>query len=266
MKIVFVLVYFGEWPSWFPAFIQSCRHNRTVSWLIFTDCDTSGIQAENVTFVPFTMDDFGRLASDKLGFPVSHDNPYKLCDFKPAYGLIFEGYLAGYDFWGHCDLDVIWGDISKFITDDILNQYDVISARKEKMCGHFSLYRNTSPINKLFTLHQQHVEVLTQNETVSFDEDFMTLVVEQVVKQGYIKIYWPRYVLDDEFGPVLREFRSGWHWENGKLYNRNDDNREIMYIHFSEWKHSLGNIDFSCADEPDSFDVSFDGIQAASRE
>ena len=32
-------------------------------------------------------------------------------DLRPAYGVLFEEYLDGYDFWGHCDLDVLFGRI-----------------------------------------------------------------------------------------------------------------------------------------------------------
>jgi hypothetical protein len=34
-------------------------------------------------------------------------NPYKICDWKPFYGHIFREYLVAYDFWGHCDMDII---------------------------------------------------------------------------------------------------------------------------------------------------------------
>jgi len=260
MKLALILVYFGSWPAWFPAFFLSCKYNRNIDWMIFTDCDTPPCEADNIEFIPFSMKKFRRLAAHKLGFPVNHSAPYKLCDFKPTYGLVFEDYLSGYDFWGHCDLDVVWGDIRKFITDEILAGHDIVSARKEKMCGHFSLYKNTWHTNRLFTLHSQHVEALALPETVSFDEDFMTLVVSEVMRQGFIKAYWPGYVLANEFAEVLRVSRTGWHWERGKLYNRNDNNREIMYLHFSEWKQSLGNINFSCGDSPPGFDISPDSI------
>lgn len=37
---------------------------------------------------------------------------------------MFQEYIKDYDFWGHCDADLIFGDIRKFVTDDILNKYD----------------------------------------------------------------------------------------------------------------------------------------------
>ena len=48
-------------------------------------------------------------------FPIYLDHPYKLCDYKPAYGYIFPEYTKGYDYWGHCDMtDCIFGNLRKF--------------------------------------------------------------------------------------------------------------------------------------------------------
>ena len=49
-----------------------------------------------------------------------------------------------YDFWGYCDIDLIFGNIRKFITDDILDKYDKILSR-----GHFTLFRNKDSINTI---------------------------------------------------------------------------------------------------------------------
>ncbi|MEO1131626.1 MAG: DUF6625 family protein, partial [Cyanobacteria bacterium J06639_1] len=38
MKIALIVVWFGQWPIWFPAFLRSCELNPSVDWLIFTDC------------------------------------------------------------------------------------------------------------------------------------------------------------------------------------------------------------------------------------
>ena len=38
------------------------------------------------------------------------EDAYKLTDFKPAYGEIFQDYIIQYDFWGFTDIDLIYGD------------------------------------------------------------------------------------------------------------------------------------------------------------
>ena len=50
----------------------------------------------------------------------------KLCDYKPAYGLIFEDELIGYDYWGFCDTDILLGDIYQFLEDYEFSQKNMI--------------------------------------------------------------------------------------------------------------------------------------------
>lgn len=95
--------------------------------------------------------------------------PYKLCDFRPAYGYIFAEYLTQYDFWGHCDNDVIFGNIRKFITDDILDNYERILIR-----GHFTLYKNTPGVNNFYLKTISGIpgyrEVFSTPKNYCFDE------------------------------------------------------------------------------------------------
>ena len=55
------------------------------------------------------------------------------------FGHIFSDYLVGYDFWGYGDIDLIYGNISKFITRDMLEQFDCIRCRKD--CSEFFVPR-----------------------------------------------------------------------------------------------------------------------------
>ena len=85
-----------------------------------------------------------------MGFEIVVESGYKLCDFKPALGYIFSDYIKKYDFWGYCDIDIIFGNIRAFMTDDLLNEYDVISARHDYLTGCFALYKNNQDMCELF--------------------------------------------------------------------------------------------------------------------
>ena len=124
-SIGIVICYFGKWPPWFPLFLKSCIYNDTIDWLVFSDYDLPE-QSGNIKFHPFFKEQFNRLATKKLGFDINIQDPYKLCDFKPAFGKIFEDYLKEYDFWGYSDIDLIYGNIPGFITSNILKQYDFL--------------------------------------------------------------------------------------------------------------------------------------------
>lgn len=65
--------------------------------------------------------------------------------FQAYIWYYIRGLLAGYEFWGHCDNDLIFGKISDFITPQLLSRYDKILAN-----GHFSLYRNADEANHFF--------------------------------------------------------------------------------------------------------------------
>ncbi len=47
-SIGFVIPYFGNWPFWFPFFLESCRANPSINWIFHTDC---GIPADLPTAV-----------------------------------------------------------------------------------------------------------------------------------------------------------------------------------------------------------------------
>jgi hypothetical protein len=169
-KIALINCFFGIFPWYFSFFIKSCETNPTVNFLIFSDSDYEGFLPNNVKIMPFTLEQFNKLATEKLGFEVSVKKPYKLCDFKPAYGLLFSDYLVDYDFWGMCDIDIIMGRIREFITPELLENYDVISTRNDYLSGWFLLFRNTPAINNLFMKSRDYKKVFTSDTHYCFDE------------------------------------------------------------------------------------------------
>ncbi|MFC1680656.1 DUF6625 family protein [Pseudomonadota bacterium] len=169
-RIAIIVCYFGHWPAWLDLYLKSCQYNPSVDFLIFSDCGTPKTQYSNVQIVDFTLEQFNKRASDKLGLSVQVRAPYKLCDFKPAFGVIFSDYLDGYDFWGNSDLDIIYGDIRSFLTKELLSKYDVVSARNEYLAGHLTLYRNSPKISRLFETSADFPRVFEEHDVFSFSE------------------------------------------------------------------------------------------------
>lgn len=166
-RIGIVLPYFGRFPNYFPLFLESCRCNPTIDFLIFTDCGSGIRWPENVKVFHTGFDAFRDRVRAHFGFPISLENPYKLCDFKSAYGDILREELAGYDFWGHCDCDLIFGDLRRFLTREILSSHQRILC-----CGHLSLYKNIPQVN-LYYRTQPYIDyrkVLQSADSFSFDE------------------------------------------------------------------------------------------------
>jgi hypothetical protein len=262
MKITLLNPYFGKWPAWFDAFLLSCKFNPEIDWLFFTDCPVPEEFPDNVLFIPFTLEQFNQLASDKLNLTIRVQNPYKICDIRPAFGLIFDDYLEGVDFWGHSDLDVIWGNLMDFIPAGILETHDIFSPRKEKLCGHFTLYRNTSKVNNLFRGADNFPEIFSSEKFFGFNENGMHPLVARAIAEDGLLVHWPRHLFNfanpkGETPSRLGMHTNHWQWKNGRMI---ENGQEVMYLHFMTWKKSLRSSNFSYGDAPNSFYVSYSHI------
>ena len=118
-KIVIIVMYFGRFPEYFHHFLSGCVFNRQIDWILFTDQDKLAYSGGNIHYNYLDISNFNHLAAEKLEFPVNIINAYKLCDFKPLYGFIFKDFLKDYNYWGYCDVDLVFGNFNVFLTDDI---------------------------------------------------------------------------------------------------------------------------------------------------
>ena len=180
-----ILPYYGKFPNWFPMWLKTAGANSSFTFMIFTDIDMSGYNIpDNVHVHAMTLEQIRQRAAKHLDFEPVLNVPYKLCDYKPMYGLIFEDYIAGYDFWGHVDPDVIWGDIGSFVTDELMDRHDRISR-----WGHFNLYRNTEDIRR-FILHKlpgwniSYRDILRTNTYIGLDEQGITARLFNIYAHG----------------------------------------------------------------------------------
>ena len=169
-KIAIIACYFGRLPEYTQAFLLSCENNANIDWIIFSDCDASTIHIpNNVRIIHIELSAIKKKIEDVVGFQISLEKAYKLCDYKPVYGNLFSDYLVGYDFWGYCDLDVIWGKTTHFLTPDVLSSYDKIY-----LFGHLSIIRNKKEFNSMFMVNEKnslsHSIVFSEPKSFYFDE------------------------------------------------------------------------------------------------
>jgi len=81
--------------------------------------------------------------------------PYVLVEFKAAMGHIFADYLQSYSHWGYSDLDILFGDMPRWITPDELTNYDIVTygygdQDRLYLRGQFTIHKNTPKINQLW--------------------------------------------------------------------------------------------------------------------
>jgi hypothetical protein len=260
-SIVFILPYFGKWPIWFDAFLVSISNNSTVNWLIITDCKIPQKHPVNIRFIATTLNELNEHINIVVDANVPL-TPRKFCDLKPAYGEIFSEEIKNYDFWGICDMDIIWGDIRKFITHEHLSSYDIISTLEDMVSGHFTLFRNNETINSLYHEIENYKILFEQPKFMWFDEHVYTNFLK--TKNNYcIKVFWDKDEINKGMKSEVHQeyFLDRWHYEDGKIYDLHSSiKKEYMYLHFINWKNTMKKCEVNYIDNINKFYISYSGI------
>lgn len=188
-SIIFIVPYFGRFPNYFQLWLNSCKENPTINWLVITDIEKKYNYPPNVRRVKITFEELKIFVQSKYDFPIGLQTPYKLCDFRPAYGDIFHDYIKNYDYWGYCDIDLIWGNIRKFLTDDLLCQnYDRIFD-----FGHCTLYHNTKENNLIYRMkignNLTYRKILSSPFNFVFDEVQIIDIFSKLRKKVYSSFF-----------------------------------------------------------------------------
>lgn len=243
-KVAIIIPYFGSFPNYFDYWLKSALANKDFDFLIFTDNSNYRTQ-ENVYFIKMTFSKFRGLIQRQVEFKICLKDPYKICDYRPVFGLALKKYLKNYDFWGFGDVDVILGDLSHFITPKILDDYD-----KVYELGHLTLLRNNDICNNLWKVKHHLKNAYRYDEAFKtpypchFDE---TDGLTQIAKLQNIKTYRRVDFADIDrskfnFIPLGKQdgvVPSLFLWENGKLFycfkiENGISMYEVAYAHFQK--------------------------------
>lgn len=243
-KIAYILPYFGKLPKEFGLWLISCKKNPTIDWLLFTDDKTEFEYPSNVKVKYCSFDEIKNKVQECFDFPIVLNRPYKFCDYKAAYGDIFKKELVGYDYWGMCDLDLVWGNIREFLTDDILNKYDRIGNQ-----GHSTLFKNNPEVNLRYKTHVEGMadyrEVYSSEKSFCFDESGLDAIYDSLKIPYYHEVNFAHLLkynsgfylglLPDE--DSYKNYRQVFLWKDGEVKRFYLDKDEIviekyMYCHF----------------------------------
>ncbi|MCB2293931.1 hypothetical protein LGK95_10405 [Clostridium algoriphilum] len=252
-KIAIIIPYFGAYPNYFNLWLFSAGYNPSIDFYIITDIKTELNYPPNVHVVPMSFEDVKKKIQSLFNFIITLDSPYKLCDYKPAYGLIFNEIIEGYDFWGHCDGDIIWGNLRKFLIGEVLNSYERIYSR-----GHLTLYKNNEKMNNLFLKEHYYKQAYTYKEAFSTqhacgydewgDSKFgmgISWIAEKEGIKNYDKIDFADIKVNKfEFelaGKQNSYSTITFRWKDGELncvyYNEEEiKEKEIAYLHLQKRK------------------------------
>ena len=165
-KIVIIFPYFGTLPVQYKMWRASALKNPTVDFLFFTDADVE--PAKNILVHNMRFEEFQKITQQAFDFPIVLNRPYKLCEYKQAYGYILQEYIKEYDFWGFGDLDLVYGDLRSFFTEEVLKHKFLLG------WGHLTLLHNDEDTNTYFMKqvdgYQDYKDAFTTSKITFFDE------------------------------------------------------------------------------------------------
>lgn len=164
--IVIIFPYFGTLPIQYKMWRASALYNPTVDFMFFTDADVE--PANNIIVHKMRFCDFQKIVQKSFDFTITLDRPYKLCEYKQAYGYILQEYIKEYEYWGFGDLDLVYGDLRAFITDDVLQHKFLLG------WGHLTFIRNDEDATTYFMKqvpgYQNYKDAFTTSIITYFDE------------------------------------------------------------------------------------------------
>lgn len=165
-SIVFLFPYFGKLPVQYKMWRESALRNPSIDFMFFTDADIK--TDSNIIVHKMQFKEFREIIQKTFNFPIVLDRPYKLCEYKQAYGYILQDYIRSYDFWGFGDIDLVYGDLRSFLNEDVLSHKFLLG------WGHLTILRNDEDSNTFFMKqvngYQDYKDAFTTKEITFFDE------------------------------------------------------------------------------------------------
>lgn len=253
-QVVVLIPWFGPWPFWMPAFLESCRRNAGIRWALFADHPIDTPLPLNVELETISFSDYCERVSDRLGIRFQPAHPYKLCDLKPALGAVHRDRLGDAPFWAFSDLDLVYGDLLGYY-GPLLDRWDIISTHRTRISGHFALLRNEAVTIDAFRQARGWREALEAPDHSCFDESAFSQRLLPHKK-------WPRLLrlarygsdrlirrsrFQEDFTTPMRggrhpwllgreTFPDAWIWREGRITTSATGSREFPYFHFLDWK------------------------------
>lgn len=250
-KICLLFPYFGHTNNYFSLWLKSASKNDLIDFYFISDkCPFDQNKYQNIFFIEDSLKSIKERASKFLNFDCSLELPYKLCDYRPLYFLLFNEIVQKYDYWGFGDVDLIYGDLNSFVCSDKFVGKDCIFH-----LGHLSFIRNIDKVNNLiFEKVDSEIlkKVYTTNKACFFDErdycryNLLKSDEPEKVFDDYLVIadvspvysfMWPPYAQYKKLTPKKYVFLynngkiKGYFKENGKLISE-----DYVYLHIMRRK------------------------------
>jgi hypothetical protein len=162
--------------------------------------------------------------------------------------MVFEDLFRGSQFWGYCDLDLVFGDLSPLLTSGRLEEADFFCADAGPVVGTFCLYRNSERMNNFAMVIPEYIPKLNSREYESLDEKELTKALAQASDIRYIRaerLAESQLSISSDGQMVGRTLGvagnpNEFYWADGHTFVRSSKGQpqEVMYLHFIGLKRS----------------------------
>lgn len=247
-RACFIIPYYGKFPNYFPLWLNSAKDNPEYDFYFLTDISWNAPLPSNVIFVRMTLEEIAQRVREMLKIEAPLHDAYKLCDLKPAYGFLFPEVVSSYPFWGYIDIDMVFGKLSLFLTDETYEKYDKIGKQ-----GHLTLFRNCETCNRFFMTdskgkYPNYRTVFQEKYSFHFDESGLIAHMDEYgIRTCAVGDYYdvmphrfPFLVMlpSGGFGVSVPQFSHGHlylHYMEGSELRK----KELLYVHFQKRDMSM---------------------------
>ncbi len=207
LRKLLICPWFGPLPSWYDHWHANISQLIEYGYDFLVDHDEEAFAAE---------------AEQALGVKYPTGDGRKVCDYRCAFGVIYEHTLRDYDYWGHTDLDMVYGRVGHFLPDPVLEPLELFSNHPTYVSGPWSLYKNTPAVNETFRLVEDWQGYLENPATTGWVETVFSEMVQDTLAYRFEN--WQTRNLD-RFDQCR--------WQNDRLM---EGSLEVMMAHFRRTK------------------------------
>ena len=232
-RVKLLTLWVGPLPEWLPQFTERMLAN-SFDWNL--------LQYD-------TVEEVNNFVTEIVSVPCCKGSAYSLCDLRPLFGELFKYDLAGYNWWGWVDLDVVLGDLDRLITP-FLNLYDIVTTDTWTVNGALTFMRNIPEVNQLWR-KADYAAILGEPDYCNFDESgfnekmrMETGLVNKnqhftrLVRESGLRVHWDNrgWVESSERIDVDGGIPSRWcELVNGKLLEIPTGRELVMYHFTNRW-------------------------------
>ncbi len=229
MKVKLLTPWNGPLPPWIDKFCRRINSSDGLfNWAPF-HCD---------------LDWLNTRASEVTGLKCSKETFYAAaCDFRPLYGRMFPKQFDGFDWWGWCDLDCVFGDLDRLL-GPMLESYEVITTA-EYVHGPMTMLRS-GPQTDFLWQDTTFAEALTDPEYWNLDETGFdnpaNPSMTRAVRDASLRVHWDHRTWTEshdtiEDGVPARSCRLT---DDGRLIETPTE-RELVLYHFTSKQWPMPN-------------------------